>query len=164
MDMLSREMARCERHPEWTLTIGIGDFDHFKQLNDKYGHVAGDEALRSAAAAMCSQLRKYDAIGRIGGEEFMVLLLEKDDASSGARIFERLRASVEACVISGKSELPISLTISVGYAKYEPGLDLTSFYAMADDALYEAKRLGRNGVVCYKDVPAGVRRQIPEGL
>ena len=148
-DVLSKEVARSERYPEWGLTIGVCDLDLFKHINDKYGHVAGDKVLEAVAGVMFSRLREYDMVGRVGGEEFLVILTEKGTESDAHAVFERLRAGVAACSVEIQPGVQIKTSISIGYAAFRAGLDVTSLYAMADEALYAAKRQGRNRVIAY---------------
>jgi diguanylate cyclase (GGDEF)-like protein len=122
------------------------DVDHFKSVNDTYGHAAGDQVLRGVAERCRNQLRVIDIIGRYGGEEFAVALPETDIHAAG-QIAERLRIAVErAPFVTDYGS--ISLTISVGAAVYHPGdhITLDAVIDRADRALYIAKRSGRNSV------------------
>lgn len=139
-DALAR--ARTKREPVSMLMI---DVDHFKQVNDRFGHVAGDVALRRIAEIMADCLRRMDLFCRYGGEEFCVLLpaTPQDEAVA---IAERVRvATMEASLRYGDSEIP--LTVSIGIACVDrPPFDLTSIKQHADRALYIAKHTGRNRV------------------
>jgi len=140
-----REFQRSQRtlHP---LAILMIDVDHFKSVNDTYGHAAGDQVLRGVAERCRNQLRVIDIIGRYGGEEFAVALPETDIYAAG-QIAERLRIAVErAPFVTDYGS--ISLTISVGAAVYHPGdhITLDAVIDRADRALYIAKRSGRNSV------------------
>jgi len=123
------------------------DLDHFKQINDTYGHAAGDQVLTSAAARIRHCLRSQDLLGRIGGEEFAVLIAGVSEAELLA-VAERIREAVAATAIA-LEEQSISVTTSIGVSLRQPDekLSLQTLLASADKALYEAKRQGRNRVV-----------------
>jgi diguanylate cyclase (GGDEF)-like protein len=143
VDELEREVARAKReqHP---LTIVIGDVDHFKAVNDTYGHAAGDEVLRETAKRMASVRRNYDSIGRYGGEEFL-LILPGCDLQQAVPVAERVRCTVSSEVSIGPIKWPV--TISLGVASYSDTVnDAASLIAAADEALYRAKAKGRNRV------------------
>ena len=125
--------------------VAYFDLDYFKAINDRHGHAAGDAILRDAAAAMRAHLRLDDLLARIGGEEFVVLLVGTtlEDAIALA---ERIRQAVAAM------EGPVPVTVSAGVARGAPGESLESLTARADDALLMAKRSGRNRV-CGNDRP-----------
>jgi diguanylate cyclase (GGDEF)-like protein len=129
------------------------DLDHFKQVNDTYGHAVGDKVLVAITAAIRSLLRDIDVFGRLGGEEFAILQQETDLAG-GRATAERLRAAVaETAVDTGNTVLKV--TISIGVALLSPddsGLD--EVLKRADDAMYEAKRSGRNQVTDSPSAPA----------
>lgn len=124
------------------LTAIMFDIDHFKTVNDTYGHQTGDEVIVQVAELARRQARQGDVVGRIGGEEF-VWLLPRIDAAAARTLAERLRGSVERGIEG--SSLP-TVTISVGLAQFEPGDDGDDLLARADAALYEAKERGRNQV------------------
>jgi diguanylate cyclase (GGDEF)-like protein len=142
-DQAAVEVARAVRTGT-PLAVGILDIDHFKKVNDNYGHLAGDAVLAAVAAAIAALIREYDVVGRVGGEEFGFvfpnsLLLE------AVEIAERLRQKIPAIVL--QSESPIGVTVSVGLAiATHPDQDLTQYYHLADQALYAAKRNGRDAV------------------
>lgn len=125
------------------------DLDHFKSVNDTYGHLAGDDVLRSVAAAMESTVREGDVVGRFGGEEFVVLLHDASRAEV-AWAAERMRAAIAATRIPVQGlERPLRITTSVGAAVFPAdGQDLDELLEQADKALYAAKHGGRNRVVC----------------
>jgi diguanylate cyclase (GGDEF)-like protein len=151
------EVARALRSGT-PLALLLVDVDHFKRVNDGYGHLIGDEVLRAVAAELRRQVRESDIVGRFGGEEFTVLL-PRTDAAGACRIAERLRASASAlavCASGGGPPLPgssaISVTVSIGVAALgEQGGDLFELLAAADLALYRAKDAGRNRVWLYAD-------------
>jgi len=127
------------------LAVLMIDLDHFKTINDRYGHAAGDAALRQFAERLSQSCRRGDLVGRYGGEEFCVVL-PGATASVAQRVAERLRAAMAAEPVSfGQQQ--IAVTISVGLACQRPELDgLEPLLAAADSALYQAKRRGRNRV------------------
>ena len=141
------EIARAVRTGS-PLALALVDIDHFKVVNDTYGHLAGDKALRAVTDALRGQLRAYDLAGRFGGEEFVVLLPQAREVDA-INVAERLRAHIAAMSIpvgddveSGPS---IKLTISVGVAALDgASRELTDMLAAADAALYYAKETGRN--------------------
>ncbi|MCX7607686.1 MAG: GGDEF domain-containing protein [Anaerolineales bacterium] len=122
----------------------LADIDHFKTINDSYGHDRGDEVLRRVAEALRVHARETDIVGRWGGEEFLILL-SLQDARDGAETAERLRAQVETLRPAG---LPVS--ISLGGTSSRAGDTLASLVKRADQALYEAKTTGRNRV-CWQE-------------
>jgi diguanylate cyclase (GGDEF)-like protein len=146
-ERLAEEMERAWRlnHP---LTLLIADLDHFKQVNDTRGHHAGDVALRNFVAVCQEEFRKYDLVGRLGGEEFALLLPDTGiDAAKAAA--ERLREAVAQCPINpGHPEAVFHITVSIGVAQLRPTDNADQFIQRADRALYAAKRAGRNGVQC----------------
>jgi diguanylate cyclase (GGDEF)-like protein len=128
------------------VAVAMVDIDHFKQVNDTYGHLAGDSVLAGVAAALTGGLREYDLAGRFGGEEFS-LLLPDTDADEAMRVAERLRVILSRITIPahGPDGDEPHITVSIGVAELVPGItDLTELLAAADAALYRAKRAGRN--------------------
>ena len=123
-----------------TLSVALFDIDHFKSVNDRFGHAVGDRVLRRVAQAAASALRGSDMIGRYGGEEF-VLILPDAGPDIAMRIAERVRAAVEASV--GAEDEPL-VTVSLGVAAFVPGLSVDAILDRADRALYVAKDNGRN--------------------
>ena len=141
------EIARAVRTRS-PLAVALIDIDHFKMVNDTYGHLAGDKALRAVTDALREQLRSYDLAGRFGGEEFAILLPQtrEDHALS---IADRLRTHIAGMSVpisnDGKPENCIRLTVSVGVALLDDtNCELTDLLAAADSALYLAKQAGRN--------------------
>ena len=138
------EMARASRHRRPFAMLVI-DIDHFKQVNDRHGHGVGDAALQHVAAVLGSALRAVDAVGRIGGEEFVVLLGEEGDAGARAAA-ERLRETLAASPLR-QGELTLTVTFSGGLALYPAdGEDWDALFTVADGRLYRAKHGGRNRV------------------
>ena len=144
-DAFDREIKRSERD-ELPLALIMIDVDHFKNYNDEYGHLAGDQVLITVADAIRSPLRPNDLVARFGGEEFAVLLPETT-VSNAEIIAERLRdhvAKADPGMLDNR-QLP-AVTISLGIAGRQPGYSLDMMIAAADVAMYHAKRNGRNRV------------------
>jgi diguanylate cyclase (GGDEF)-like protein len=144
MDQLEQAWSAASR-TGLPLAVMVIDIDHFKHINDTYGHAAGDKVLREAAAALRTSARREDSVCRIGGEEFLVIC-PNTDLKAAMQSAERLRATLGARRIAiGKVEK--SITTSVGVAVREPGtVDIDALVSAADQALYAAKDAGRNQV------------------
>jgi len=128
------------------LTVLMLDLDHFKQVNDTYGHVAGDSVLLTAAEIIRSQLRKHEFLYRYGGEEF-VIVLPATKASDAIVLAERIRTSVANKKMDVGSSSPITVTVSIGIAdNSQAGNSIKDMIELADQALYAAKEEGRNRV------------------
>lgn len=146
VDMAQREVARAQRRGDHTSLL-ILDLDHFKRINDSRGHPAGDAVLRHVAATLQGAVRKTDMVGRIGGEEFMVLL-PNTTASDAHALAEKLRQMVQDSPTPwGTQTLPITMSIGIGTSAGSPTCSYASLYSEADQALYAAKEAGRNRVV-----------------
>jgi len=146
---LSRESARARRDGT-DLSVILFDVDHFKRVNDTYGHAAGDEALRVVACVLSGAFRESDAICRWGGEEFLAILpnISHADAFSVAeRVRRALSAAQFHCLGGREGDEQVRLTVSAGIAAVRPGEDPACAVARADRLLYEAKSRGRNQVV-----------------
>jgi two-component system cell cycle response regulator len=141
---LERLVASSERHDR-SLCVLMCDIDHFKTLNDTYGHDAGDACLREAARRLANAVRKDDLPVRWGGEEFVVLMPDAAAKQAG-EVAERIRADVADPPFYARGD-EIHVTMSVGWAMRHDGETGSDLVARADAALYEAKRLGRNAVV-----------------
>jgi two-component system cell cycle response regulator len=143
LEALNREVTRSAREGTPAAVI-MADLDHFKQVNDTYGHAAGDDVLRESARRMLSSIRAYDSIGRYGGEEFLIIApgCSVDEATIQA---ERLRASVSAAAIDADGSA-VLMTMSVGVAATREGKRADDLLRAADEALYQAKDGGRNRV------------------
>lgn len=141
--ILQREVDLAKRNLQ-PLSLLMLDLDHFKQVNDTYGHSAGDEVLKAVAGTIKHLLRNVDMVFRYGGEEFLVLL-SGTPAEAANMVGERLRQAVEdlQCVAEGQA---IELSISIGCASLLPSETVESLLRRADDALYAAKRNGRNRI------------------
>lgn len=141
------ERAARTRSP---IAIGILDIDHFKSVNDTYGHLAGDVVLSAIAAFTRAELRPYDLVGRIGGEEF-AFILPQTAPERAVEVAERLRAMIPEVTIPQPdpgTTVPSGVTVSIGVAAADsgPGWDLLTYLSRADQALYAAKANGRDGV------------------
>jgi diguanylate cyclase (GGDEF)-like protein len=143
------ELSRAIRSRH-ALSLALVDIDHFKVVNDTYGHLAGDRVLKAIAEGLTGQSRDYDRVGRFGGEEF-VLLLAQTGENDACKIAERLRGYIANLVISvdDRPDAPtLKVTISVGVTAMARGesFELTDLLAAADSAMYAAKQVGRNRV------------------
>jgi len=138
------------RRYKHTYMIAMIDIDHFKQINDTFGHKTGDAALVIVANAIAQALRETDIIGRIGGEEFSVIMPETA-LEDGLLLAERLRKSIEQTVIQTPKG-DTNLTISIGIAVHDDqNLSLEKVMANSDAALYSAKNAGRNKIQCFQE-------------
>lgn len=148
------ELYRARRYDR-PLVLALVDIDHFKRINDTYGHAVGDDTLKTLAHAFANRLRRSDLFARFGGEEF-VLLLPETQLGDGLRLCERLRQMVETIKlqIPDRAE-PFGFTVSIGVADLQhEGDSLNQLLARADAALYKAKRDGRNQVAYGAPVQA----------
>jgi len=144
MDRLNSEFDRAKRY-ESKYSLLMIDIDFFKSINDNYGHKGGDKALQSAASVMKKSLRTSDIIGRVGGEEFSVILPETD-IKSALFIAERLRKKVEETAVIHNDE-EILVTVSIGVSESQTGdQSVDDIYIRSDSAMYKAKNNGRNRV------------------
>jgi diguanylate cyclase (GGDEF)-like protein len=147
-DQLINEIERCKRY-ETNLTYLMIDIDKFKRVNDENGHLFGDYVLRKISQIIKASVRKIDIVGRYGGEEFGVILINTDKATS-ITTAERIRSNIEnfAFEFDGKTE---KVTISIGLAEYpEHGEDYHNIIANADHAMYKVKEMQGNKVKMYK--------------
>ena len=142
-ERLQHEVQAWQTHGN-SLLIAMLDLDHFKRINDGYGHLAGDKVLKIIAAQLCKHLRPGDFVARFGGEEF-VLLMPDTTLATGLQQAEKLRAAIEACPFHFKGE-PVTLTASIGVSAFKAGDRSDHVLKRADEALYRAKANGRNGV------------------
>ena len=147
---VGKHLALAARH-QIPLSCVALDIDHFKRVNDTYGHAAGDQVLAGSVRALKEALRQSDFIGRVGGEEF-VILLPQTELTTAIQVAEKLRSIVKSLRFPG-SIPPIAVTTSFGVSSYAAGDDVESLLSRADQALYEAKRTGRDRV-CVTDAPS----------
>ncbi len=162
-ERLTDMLGRAERH-KLQLAVILTDIDHFKKVNDTYGHPVGDEVIRRVARVLEGAVRKIDVVARYGGEELAVII-EGADAAGAAQLAERIRADVEKQQIQSEKG-PFSVTISLGIASCPAdATDKKILVERADQALYRAKHNGRNRVVTYQEFVAerSARKQAAAG-
>ena len=148
-EVAEQEVERARRHGRPTSLLAL-DIDHFKRINDTHGHAVGDEALRQFADACCGVLRTNDLLGRMGGEEFAVLLPETDLAAARL-VAERIRARTAGLTLASGSAA-VRVTVSIGVSSCRSGeRSVDSMLSCADEALYLAKAAGRNRVIAAAD-------------
>jgi diguanylate cyclase (GGDEF)-like protein len=157
---LELEFKRAERRQQKFALLMI-DIDHFKQVNDTFGHHIGDQLLRDVTSILMKDMREVDTVARYGGEEFVIILPETTETGA-IYVAQRLRRAVEqAKFFAGSPHSVQRLTISIGVAVYDADAqfkrDLIEF---ADAALYAAKHEGRNRVICYSELAKKERKEV----
>jgi len=145
MDLLGRELARSRREQVCTAIL-ICDLDHFKSVNDTYGHSAGDDVLRETAKRLLASVRSYDFVGRYGGEEFLVVLNNCNPAFAFARAEEIRKTIAQTPVPSANGPIPVSMSVGLLLSQDWGHLSAGELLPEADAALYAAKAAGRNCV------------------
>jgi two-component system, cell cycle response regulator len=149
LEQLSKEIARARRsRPQsenFGLSIGFLDIDHFKQINDQYGHQTGDDVLKEVVNILAGQLREYDSFGRLGGDEFL-LVTPGIDLDSRENLYKRLIEAIANSKIKTVTG-EVSITISMGVAMADADCNEDHLLSKADTAMYQAKREGGNCVV-----------------
>jgi len=151
IEAAEREVERAHRYHR-PLSMLMLDLDHFKRINDTHGHHVGDEALKAFTAICQRTLRRNDVLGRMGGEEFAILLPETDTAGA-RRLAERIRHLVMQAAVPADGDI-VRFTVSIGVASCRGGEHtVDSLLSCADEALYQAKHAGRNRVVGAVQVP-----------
>ncbi len=140
----AEEVNRAHRfgHP---LSVLVADIDHFKRINDTWGHATGDHVIHEFARIMAATVRDVDVVGRLGGEEFAVVLPETDQ-DTAAEVAERLRQAASASAVVLESGEPVRITASIGMAAWNAGASFQDVLNRADAAMYKAKMAGRNRV------------------
>jgi len=141
--ILDQELQRADRQGS-NLTVMMGDLDHFKQVNDTYGHVAGDAVLAEVSDRMKNNLRLYDSIGRYGGEEFLLVLpgCSQDEA---VIIADRIMNSIrDNPIVFHDQQIAVTISLGVAFNHSEPGGKMVDIIQAADTAMYQAKQNGRN--------------------
>ncbi|MCF8119406.1 MAG: diguanylate cyclase [Deltaproteobacteria bacterium] len=149
LEGLERELNRAERHNSY-LSIGLCDIDHFKEVNDRYGHQAGDVVLCAFVKTVQHNIRGHDLLGRYGGEEFLMVLPESRGGIAEG-LYERLRTRIADTRITTPTG-EVGITVSIGVARGRPGIAVEALLASADAALYKAKHAGRNRIVYASDM------------
>jgi diguanylate cyclase (GGDEF)-like protein len=145
LNAVRQEIERTRRYKS-PLSLLMLDIDHFKRVNDEYGHDVGDQVLRSIAETLRQQFRESDIPGRMGGEEFAVLL-PATSACGALTVAERFRECLEDFPIF-TTDQAIHVTISIGIAEYKPKMtSMDELLILADDMLYKAKNSGRNRTI-----------------
>jgi diguanylate cyclase (GGDEF)-like protein len=148
--ILSYEYERSSRTGQ-PCCICMVDLDHFKSINDTFGHLAGDRVLRDAAYELKGKLRPYDSICRYGGEEFLISL-PNTKLNKAKRIVNRLRNDLSSLLIDLDNDKKVNITASFGIIKMVTKISLYDNIDRADEALYVAKHSGRNKVIAYEDI------------
>ncbi|MBI5632894.1 MAG: PAS domain S-box protein [Nitrospirae bacterium] len=152
-EVLDQEKERAARYAR-SLSLIMFDIDHFKAVNDRYGHAVGDSVLKKTASVVVDHIRKSDVLGRIGGEEFAILAAETT-VESALALAGKIRAAIETTEHDDVGRI----TVSIGVSAYLSGLTMDEFVRRTDEALYTAKNNGRNRVECYSAVsPQGPDR------
>jgi len=151
LEQLDRELERAQRYGR-PLTIAMADLDHFKDVNDRHGHLAGDSLLRRMSQILAGGLRSTDWIGRYGGEEFL-LVLPETGMEGAAAVAEKIRDRVQGTLVPLDDGAPVHVTVSIGLASLDEGAGRApgkatarDLIAAADRSLYAAKNAGRNRV------------------
>lgn len=153
MHRLQEEIRRAKRYGS-PVSLIMCDIDHFKRVNDNYGHPAGDAVIVAVAKAIRTELRQdVDVAGRYGGEEFMLILPQTNDVGA-AKVAERLRAAIEAMEVDIGEGQTLQVTMSFGVTELGPEPSPDRLIKRADDALYESKETGRNRVSIHTAEPA----------
>ena len=160
LEGLAREIARARRYGS-PLTVALADIDHFKQINDRFGHLEGDRVLRTVAQEMSARVRGSDAVGRYGGEEFL-LVFPETGIRAATTLAEQLREAIEGLHLEDDRGNPIEVRLSIGVAQLtaltpEDAEPIPQLIAAADRCLYRAKNSGRNRVEAD---PAGEPRRL----
>lgn len=140
----SNTHAEAERYKQ-AYSVAMIDIDHFKNVNDSYGHIVGDEVIKAVAQDINSRTRKTDILCRFGGEEFL-LLLPKTTLDQSKLVMTKLRSSINNVVIITNDKRPVSVTVSAGLAQWEEGLGFDEIVEKADQKLFSAKQQGRDRV------------------
>lgn len=140
-----RELINLANRYKEDFSLSMLDIDHFKMVNDRYGHLTGDEVLEEIATLIRRNIRDTDIVGRYGGEEF-IIILPKTTLSSSWVVAERLRSIIEKAEMKDSAGNVFAITVSQGLAGWERDEDAASLISRADEALYKAKEKGRNRV------------------
>lgn len=158
--LIESELDRANRQNQ-SLTVALIDIDHFKRVNDTHGHQIGDNVIRKLSNLLNTRLRRYDGVGRYGGEEFLVALPNTDETTA-AHLINRLRIQFANTQIMVNDRTTLHCTFSAGIASFPQNLDLAGLIEAADNNLYLAKDHGRNRVVCDQFTRARSKNHDPE--
>ena len=144
LSLTTTEVLRSARRPS-PLSLLLCDVDHFKRINDTFGHLIGDRVLQEVASRMRSAIRGYDAVGRYGGEEFLILLKDCEESALESRA-EAIRSAISSTPIqAGEHQIPVSISIGAATCDdFENSASIEKILARVDAALYRAKHEGRN--------------------
>lgn len=145
VDLLARELARTDRQGSCSAIL-LGDVDHFKNINDTYGHVVGDRVLKEIAVRILAAVRSYDYVGRYGGEEFLVVLNNCDESSSLLRAEQIRQVIASTPVQTALNPIPVTMSLGVLSTKHWAHRSTEEILHEVDVALYSAKAAGRNCV------------------
>jgi two-component system cell cycle response regulator len=145
LELLGRELSRSHREKATTVII-LCDIDHFKAVNDSFGHLVGDEVLRETAKRLLASVRSYDFVGRYGGEEFLVVLNNCDPAFAFARAEEIRNTITQRPVQTSAGQVPVTMSLGLLLSHEWGKLSVEELLRETDSALYAAKRAGRNCV------------------
>jgi diguanylate cyclase len=152
-EMVTKHYARWKRYGG-ALSLAVIDLDLFKEINDRYGHAAGDKVLATVASKLKELTRESDVLCRYGGEEF-VLLLPETSTNDGRTMLEKLRSHIAECPFRYK-DTPVRITMSGGVAQFQGSDTIEAVFERADSAMYLAKQHGRNRVCTDRDPPLEV--------
>ncbi len=151
LGIIEKELARAHRE-RTCLGVVLADIDHFKRVNDRYGHLAGDAVLREVARRVAKSVRVHDSVGRYGGEEF-IICLPRCNVNDAASMAERLRLGVGGdSIASPEGVFDVSISLGVASAAQDMNWSVESLVRAADTALYRAKNRGRNRVESWEDL------------
>jgi len=159
LNRLDEHITNARRYED-DLCILMLDIDHFKLVNDKYGHITGDDVLENVGALLLRRIRDTDNAGRYGGEEFLINL-PKTDLASALIVAERIQKGIKASTMNDLNGNSFSITISQGLAKYETGDDIHSLISRADNLLYQAKQNGRDRTETDEITTSVMRIEVP---
>ncbi len=152
---LEELLKQARRHRD-NFSVIMLDIDHFKKINDVYGHLTGDQTIERIAQLLRIRTRDLDVVGRYGGDEF-VIILPRTDLPCALLVAERIRKSIEATKITDLKGNVFNITVSQGLVSYKLGDDIHSIVSRADNALYRAKAEGRNRVETYELIASGIQ-------
>lgn len=143
-EVLDRAVSEHDRSKE-AMALALIDVDDFKSLNDEYGHAEGDKALKALGEALNFCKRKEDVVARIGGDEFVLLMVYTEHAAGASHLLKRIRSDFDERI--AKANLATAPTLSIGVAWHKPKMSAQQLYEQADGAMYQAKKLGKGGLI-----------------